>query len=176
MQVLPLHPMFLFKANPIFMRIVILLASLLLFSWTVSAQNEVTWSFDLRSLGHCEYEVVCKATIKSGWFMLSAQNDSIGFDLPTTIFFESEGIQPDGKLIGKCDFTVKREDSVWGGENEFSTEATFSQRFTLIAGTTKVKGFVENLCFSNQMALPPTPTVFSFNIPFDKSCGTAKFK
>jgi cytochrome c biogenesis protein CcdA len=141
-------------------------------TWAVSAQGELTWTVESRPLGNCEFEVVAKAKLKSGWYTYSTKSYGDG-PVPTSIVFESGGAKPIGPTVETSSHVKEGMDPVFEMVvKKFAEEVTFTQRYKVTQPTT-VKGFIEAMVCNNEMCLPPTSKEFTFTIPKDANCGSA---
>ena len=126
--------------------------------------DPVKWSFDQRSLGNNQYELIFKATIQKGWAIYSPSMEE-GGPVPTSFTYE-EG--PHFQLSGKVAEAGHRKegfDKIFEMEViKFTEEATFTQKVKVNDINKPIKGYLTFMTCDDTRCLPPTDVDYAFTI------------
>lgn len=138
----------------------------------VSAQGKpnlhVSWTYTVKPLTDCEFDLVFTATIEKNWHLYSQIAVTDG-PLPTVFMFDAS---PNYKLIGKTSEPkpIEKEEPVFGPGiiiKYFEDKAVFHQKIKAVSDKPfKVTGAIDGMACSDMQCVNffPYPT-FSFDIP-----------
>lgn len=138
---------------------------LISFSFSVFAQNPVSWSFSLSDKGNGEVEVVARAAVDPGWHLYDTDIEP-GGPFPTSLTVEEiKGAEPIGKFHAVNSNLHKEFDNIFEMEvGYYEISATFVQRFKVTDKPSFVlKGFVRAQACDDRECTPPIPVDFEFN-------------
>lgn len=132
--------------------------------WAQDSPVKYTW--EAKSLGGNEYELVFKAKIQDGWYTYSQYLESEDGPIPTTVNFESNNETKVGKSTEE---TSKPAYKVSGFDEMFDMNITKYKKNLLIKQKIKVKdvnkavaGYLEYMTCDDTRCMPPTAVEFSF--------------
>jgi thiol:disulfide interchange protein DsbD len=142
---------------------------LLAFSVTLfgQIQDPVDWTFTWNELDNGTYELISTATIEEGWKIYSQYLESDDGPIRTSFFYDDEtGFETIGKNEETGDIE-KGYDDIFGMDVvSIKKKATFTQRIRLQEGYTgPITGYLEFMACNDEMCLPPTEEMFSFDVP-----------
>lgn len=143
------------------MRTLIFFFFTLILSNNLFAQLEpVQWSFNAEKVSEKEYDIVFTAKIDDGWAVYSQYLESDAGPIPTSIEFDSSGLE----LVGKAtEAGNKKEafDQIFGMNlAKFNKRARITQRVKVESGAKSVKGFLTFMTCNDKSCLPPTDVDF----------------
>ena len=148
------------------MRSIFLVLSLFIATLPLDAQilDPVKWEFSSEHLGGDDYLLTYSADIEEPWTVYSQYTSDDG-PVPTSINYESEGFELDGK---STETGHKKEgfDKMFGVEViKFLADQPFTikQKVTAPAGT-EITGYLTYMTCNNERCLPPTDVDFSFKL------------
>jgi thiol:disulfide interchange protein DsbD len=127
----------------------------------MSAQlSPVNWSFGKASLNNQEVDLTITANIDDGWYVYSQFLED-GGPVPTSITFESEGVELIGKSTEKSEHRKEGYDDIFEMNLiKFGKKVDFVQKLKVPAGTKSIKGFVTFMTCNNESCLPPKDVDF----------------
>ena len=136
-------------------------------SFSLWAQDSpVNYTWEAKSLGGNEYELVFKAKIKDGWYTYSQHLESEDGPIPTSVNFESNNETKVGKSTEE---TSKTANKVSGFDEMFDMNITKYKKDLLIKQKIKVtdankavSGYLEYMTCDDTRCMPPTAVEFSF--------------
>ncbi len=148
------------------MRSILLVLSLFIATLPLDAQilDPVKWKFSSEHLGGDNYLLTYSADIEAPWTVYSQYTSDEG-PVPTSINYESEGFELDGKAT---ETGHKKE----GFDKMFEVDVikflddepfTIKQKVTAPSGT-EVTGYLTYMTCNNERCLPPTDVDFSFKL------------
>ncbi|HMQ48210.1 MAG TPA: cytochrome c biogenesis protein CcdA [Saprospiraceae bacterium] len=128
-------------------------------------KNPVKWTFDQKSLGNDEFELVFSAKIEEPWKVYSQYLESEDGPIPTSFNFEPGA---HFELAGKnaeSDNRVVTYDKVFEMNLAyFKKYATFKQKIKVKDYSKPVTGYLEFMTCNDEECLPPTAIDFSFTL------------
>ena len=128
--------------------------------------NPVKWSFDAKSIGNEEYELIFTAKIAEGWTTYSQFGEADGGPVPTVLEFKQE---PHYELVGKAAESGGRkevQDKIFGMKViKFYHDAVFTQKIKVKDASKPITGFVTFMVCNDRVCLPPKDADFSFSLP-----------
>lgn len=143
-------------------------------SFSVFAQNPVSWSFKAVDAGNCQVDLVFTGAIEDGWYTYSQFLESEDGPVATAITF-SPGANY--KLVGKAKESggiIKVHDKVFDMNlTKFKHNAIFTQRVEITDPSQPISGYLTFMVCNDDRCLPPRDVDFSFKIPALANCGTA---
>lgn len=138
----------------------------LLFSVNLSAQKAmpVKWSFDLEKISDKEYNIVCTADIKDGWYLYAQKQESDLGPIPTSFSFTNED---EFQLIGEFEEQgekIEKFDNYFDMNiSKYANQVKFVQRIKKSKKAKAVAGSVEFMTCDDNQCLPPTNIEFALN-------------
>lgn len=131
----------------------------------LSAQlSPVSWSFDASTVNNQEVDLSVKASIDDGWYVYSQFLED-GGPVPTSITFESEGVELVGKSKEVSDHRKEGFDDIFEMNLiKFGKEVDFKQKIKVPAGTKSIKGYVTFMTCNNESCLPPKDVDFEIEL------------
>ena len=147
-----------------------ILSLFFLATFSILAQEPISWSFSLEDVGNGEIDIVAKATVDQGWYMYDTDIPEGGPN-PTMIEFDNIS---GGDLIGKFKASDKKAvvkfDEIFQMEiGSFKNSVTFKQRIKVIdKANFSVIGNVRAQACNDATCTPPLPVDFEFranNLP-----------
>src|SRR5690554_1711385 len=143
---------------------------LLLVSFSLHAQNPISWDFKLSDAGNGEVNILATATVEQGWYMYDT-NIPEGGPNPTMIEFdEIRGAVAVGDFKSVDKEAKVKFDEIFQMEiGSFTNSVTFAQRLKVTDKSAfSVIGNVRAQACNDQTCTPPLPVDFSFtgsNLP-----------
>lgn len=132
--------------------------------------NPVKYTWEAKSLGNNEYEVIFKAKIQDGWYTYSQFLESMDGPIPTSVNFESGNEEKIGKpteKTSKADYKVSGFDEMFDMNiTKYKHDLVITQKIKAKDPKKKVSGYLEFMTCDNTRCLPPTAVEFSF-VPAD---------
>ena len=122
---------------------------------TAQVLKPVKWQITQKKVSDGVYDIICKATVDSGWHLYDTKLPE-GGPLPTTFNMdedETSGIE----LVGE--FKAFDMDLKY-----FINAATFVQRVKVTSAKAKLVGYVEYMSCSGGQCTPPAEADFSFDL------------
>jgi len=142
---------------------------LLVFSGTLfgQIQDPIDWSFSWNELENGTYELVSTATIEEGWKIYSQYLESDDGPVRTSFWYDDEsGFEAIGKNEESGDIEKGFDDLFGMNVIAIKKKATFTQRIRLKEGFSgPITGYVEFMACNDEMCLPPSEEMFSFDVP-----------
>jgi thiol:disulfide interchange protein DsbD len=141
-----------------------ILSLFFLATFSILAQEPISWSFSLEDVGNGEIDIVAKATVDQGWYMYDTDIPEGGPN-PTMIEFDNIS---GGDLIGKFKASDKKAvvkfDEIFQMEiGSFKNSVTFKQRIKVIdKANFSVIGNVRAQACNDATCTPPLPVDFEF--------------
>ena len=140
---------------------------LLFFGTLANAQilQPVKWSFDSKSLGNDEFDLIFTATIKEGWTIYSQFTSDDG-PVPTSFEFDpGRHFERNGGVLEKG---KKKEgvDPLFGVNviKYIASPVTFTQRVKVLDYSKPITGFLTFMTCDHERCLPPSDVDFSFTL------------
>lgn len=137
------------------------------FSLSAFAQlkNPVKWTFDQKSLGNDEFELVFSAKIEEPWKVYSQYLESEDGPIPTSFNFDNGAhFELSGKNV-ESDNRVVTYDKVFEMNLAyFKKYASFKQKIKVKDYSKPVAGYLEFMTCNDEECLPPTAIDFSFSL------------
>ncbi len=139
-----------------------------LFTGALNAQilNPIKWKISTKKVSSGVYDIICEATVDSGWHLYDAKLPE-GGPLPTTFNMdedETTGIQ----IIGDFKATSKPKtefSEAFGMELKyFGGKVVFIQRVKVTKSGAKLVGYVEYMACNNGQCIPPGEADFEFDL------------
>ena len=126
--------------------------------------NPVEWSFDVSEINDQELELIFTADIEKGWNVYSQYIDE-GGPVPTTITYETEGLETVGKSTEEG-YKKEGMDDIFGiNVIKFFDKEPYIIRQRIKKGDlTKVAGYLTFMCCDDERCLPPTDIDFSLDL------------
>ncbi len=122
--------------------------------------SPVSWSFGVASASAEEFDVTISAKIDKGWYVYSQFLDD-GGPVPTSIVFESEGVELVGKSTEVSDHRKEGYDNIFEMNLiKFGEKVDFKQKIKVPNGTKAIKGYLTFMTCNNESCLPPTDVDF----------------
>ena len=116
---------------------------------TAQVLKPVKWQITQKKVSDGVYDIICKATVDSGWHLYDTKLPE-GGPLPTT--FNMDEDETSG--IEAFDMDLKY----------FINAATFVQRVKVTSAKAKLVGYVEYMSCSGGQCTPPAEADFSFDL------------
>ncbi|MDD2590857.1 MAG: cytochrome c biogenesis protein CcdA [Fermentimonas sp.] len=138
---------------------------LLLVSFSLHAQNPISWDFKLSDAGNGEVNILATATVEQGWYMYDT-NIPEGGPNPTMIEFdEIRGAVAVGDFKSVDKEAKVKFDEIFQMEiGSFTNSVTFAQRLKVTDKSAfSVIGNVRAQACNDQTCTPPLPVDFSFS-------------
>src|SRR5690554_498346 len=138
---------------------------LLLVSFSLHAQNPISWDFKLSDAGNGEVNILATATVEQGWYMYDT-NIPEGGPNPTMIEFdEIRGAVAVGDFKSVDKEAKVKFDEIFQMEiASFTNSVTFAQRLKVTDKSAfSVIGNVRAQACNDQTCTPPLPVDFSFS-------------
>ena len=112
------------------------------------------------------YDIICKATIESGWHLYDTKLPENGPQ--PTVFIMDEDESSDIELVGEFKATteakVEKSEAFNMELKYFEETVTFVQRVKLKKDTGKLVGTVEYMACSGSQCIPPAEEEFEFEL------------
>ncbi len=122
----------------------------------------VKWTYESKSVGNNEYDLIFNATIEPHWHLYS---QGVGEPvIPTSFLFKESA---DYELVGKVSEPegITVQDKVFAMELKyFENEARFVQRVKLTGSSAKVTGDFEFMTCDDKTCIPPEIVEFEFDL------------
>jgi len=126
--------------------------------------DPTTWTYEVKSKGNHEYELVFHLVIKKEWHIWSMNPGGDGFQIPPSFTFDKNAnVQLVGKTVEKGNKTTTTMDGVDGKVSFFSGQVDYVQ-VVKVKGSMKVTGKHEYQVCSESVCLPPKTKPFVFDI------------
>jgi len=138
---------------------------LLLVSFSLHAQNPISWDFKLSDAGNGEVNILATATVEQGWYMYDTKIPEGGPN-PTLIEFdEIRGAVAVGDFKSVDKEAKVKFDEIFQMEiGSFTNSVTFAQRLKVTDKSAfSVIGNVRAQACNDQTCTPPLPVDFSFS-------------
>ncbi len=134
-------------------------------------QDPVDWTFSWKELDDGTYELISTATIEEGWKIYSQYLESDDGPVRTSFMYDDEsGFAMVGKNEEAGDIEKGFDDLFGMNVISLKKKATFTQRIRLEDGHTgPITGYLEFMACNDEMCLPPTEEMFSFDLPASKA-------
>ena len=146
------------------MRLIAFIWLLLPFSLFAQELTPVQWSFDVSEINDQEYELVFKADIDKGWTVYSQYIDE-GGPVPTTITYETEGLETIGKSTEEGYKKEGMDDIFEMNVIKFFDSEPYTIKQKIKKGDlTTVSGYLTFMCCDDERCLPPTDIDFSIDV------------
>ncbi len=147
---------------------------LLLSTFAATAQPKpVKWTFDSRSVGGDEYELIFTAKIDEGWTVYSQFLTSDDGPVRTSFSFKEDKKNPHFQLVGKAEESGGRkeiDDKVFGMKLiKFYHDGIFTQKIKASDPSKPIEGYLTFMTCNDKMCLPPEDVDFSFRLPAAKT-------
>lgn len=145
-------------------RFIFLAFALSFLSFSLSAKDPVSWTFDISDKGNGEIEVVAKASIEPRWHLYAADLPP-GGPTPTSLTIdEIKGAEAVGSFHAVNSKLHKEFDKAFEMEvGYYETSATFVQRFRVTDKAAFVlKAYVRAQACDDNECTPPLPVEFEF--------------
>ncbi|MEY4904743.1 MAG: hypothetical protein RLZZ292_2558 [Bacteroidota bacterium] len=141
------------------------ITSFLFLSLFAFAQNPVHWTFEAKSLGNNEYNLIASAKIDEGWTTYSQYLESEDGPVRTAFEFKKGAYEKIGK-VEESGGKKTAFDKVFGMNlTKFYHDAIFTQKVKVSDITKPITGYVQYMACDNSMCLPPKDFDFSFKLP-----------
>lgn len=131
----------------------------------LSAQmlSPVSWSFEIEHLGDDEYNLIYTADIDEGWNVYSQFLDE-GGPFPTTITYESEGIELVGKGV-ETGYKKEGMDAIFDMNviKFLASEPYVITQRVKKGSASSVVGYLTYMTCDDEKCLPPTDVDFTFD-------------
>ena len=140
-------------------RLLILTAILTLMVGAANSQvlKPVKWQISFKKVSEGVYDIICKATIESGWHLYNTKLPENG-PLPTTFNLDEDETK-DIELVGEFKATTEAKTEKSEAFNMelkyFEGTVTFVQRVKLKKDKAKLVGYVEYMSCSGGQCIPP---------------------
>jgi len=130
-------------------------------------QDPVDWTFTWNELDNGNYELISTATIEDGWKIYSQYLESDDGPVRTSFMYDDESaFEMVGKNEEGGDIEQGFDDLFGMNVISLKKKATFTQRIRLKEGMSgPITGYLEFMACNDEMCLPPTEEMFSFDIP-----------
>ena len=149
-------------------RLLILTAILTLMVGAANSQvlKPVKWQISFKKVSEGVYDIICKATIESGWHLYDTKLPENG-PLPTTFNLDEDETK-DIELVGEFKATTEAKTEKSEAFNMelkfFEGTVTFVQRVKLKKDKAKLVGYVEYMSCSGGQCIPPAEEEFEFEL------------
>ena len=149
-------------------RLLILTAILTLMVGAANSQvlKPVKWQISFKKVSEGVYDIICKATIESGWHLYDTKLPENG-PLPTTFNLDEDETK-DIELVGEIKATTEAKNKKSEAFNMelkyFEGTVTFVQRVKLKKDKAKLVGYVEYMSCSGGQCIPPAEEAFEFEL------------
>lgn len=145
--------------------IVALVAS---FATALNAQilKPVKWEISHKKVSEGVYDIICKATVNSGWHLYDTKLPE-GGPLPTTFNLdedEASGIELVGEFKATTDAKTEHSDAFDMDLKYFEGTVTMVQRVKVTGDKAKLVGYVEFMACSGGQCTPPSEEEFDFEL------------
>ena len=139
-------------------RLLILTAILTLMVGAANSQvlKPVKWQISFKKVSEGVYDIICKATIESGWHLYDTKLPENG-PLPTTFNLDEDETK-DIELVTEKSEAFNMELKYFEGT------VTFVQRVKLKKDKAKLVGYVEYMSCSGGQCIPPAEEEFEFEL------------
>ncbi|MBS1774232.1 MAG: hypothetical protein JST82_15345 [Bacteroidetes bacterium] len=126
--------------------------------------DPTTWSYEVKSKGNHEYELVFHLTIKDKWHIWSMTPGGDGFLIPPSFTFnKAADVQLVGKTTEHGNKVTSTVEGVEGKVHYYAGKVDYVQ-VVKVKGSSKVSGTYEYQVCSDNVCLPPKTNSFSFEI------------
>ena len=149
-------------------RLLILTAILTLMVGAANSQvlKPVKWQISFKKVSEGVYDIICKATIESGWHLYDTKLPENG-PLPTTFNLDEDETK-DIELVGEFKATTEAKTEKIEAFNMelkfFEGTVTFVQRVKLKKDKAILVGYIEFLSCSGGQCNPPAEEEFEFEL------------
>ena len=151
-------------------RLLILTAILTMMVGAANSQvlKPVKWQITFKKVSEGVYDIICKATIESGWHLYDTKLPENG--PKPTVFIMDEDESSDVELVGEFKATtapkVEKSEAFNMELKYFEETVTFVQRVKIKNGKDKGKlvGTVEYMACSGSQCIPPAEEEFEFDL------------
>ena len=142
-------------------RLLILTAILTLMVGAANSQvlKPVKWQISFKKVSEGVYDIICKATIESGWHLYDTKLPENG-PLPTTFNMDEDV----GEFKATTEPKTEKSEAFNMELKYFEGTVTFVQRVKLKGDKAKLVGYVEYMSCSGGQCIPPAEEEFEFEL------------
>ena len=149
-------------------RLLILTAILTIMVGAANSQvlKPVKWQISYKKVSEGVYDIICKATIESGWHLYDTELPENG-PQPTIFTLdedETDGIELVGKFKATTEPKVEKSEAFNMELKYFEGTVTFVQRAKLKKDTAKLVANVEYMACSGSQCIPPAEEEVNFEL------------
>lgn len=146
------------------MRLIAFIWLLIPFFSIAQELTPVEWSFDVSEINNQEYELIFTADIEKGWTVYSQYIDD-GGPVPTTITYETEGLETIGKSTEEGYKKEGMDDIFEMNVIKFFDKEPYTIKQRIKKGNlSTVSGYLTFMCCDDERCLPPTDIDFSIDL------------